>query len=193
MPAPATSGSGATRGTPACGSCAAISGGLSCRPVAVDGGAVLRRGQRPHLPYPLPAVAQTVLAPHAPPAVLALPYPGWLYQELTVDSDADALWSFRQAAASAGHVALAYDYDALKEHQLSLVLNQPGRTISLQGAKTVARKATEAFRDDHEESCAWVGRSQAVPLDLHQLTPVPWEMLRLGPDAPASLHWLWRE
>ncbi len=72
------------------------------------------------------------------------------------------------------------------------MLTQPGRTISLAGAKTVAREAKEAFRNEYEEACAWVGRSKAVPLDLHQLVPVPWEVLRLGPDAPASLRWLWR-
>ena len=159
----------------------------------MDGGSVLRSGRRPRaLPSPAPAFAQPVLAPHAPPDVLALPQPDWLYQELTVTGEGDALWSFRQAAAGAGHVPWAYDYDALEEHWLSLMLNQPGRRISLQGAKIVARETTEAFRDEHEEACAWVGRSKAVPLDLHQLVPVPWEVLRLGPDAPASLSWLWR-
>ncbi|MBD0274678.1 MAG: hypothetical protein ICV73_22455 [Acetobacteraceae bacterium] len=125
--------------------------------------------------------------------MLALPHPDWLYQELTVTGDSDALWSFRQAAAGAGHVPWAYDYDALEEHWLSLMMAQPGRTISLQGAKIVARETKEAFRDEHEEACAWVGRSKAVPFDLHQLVPVPWEVLRQGPDAPASLRWLWRE
>ena len=46
--------------------------------------------------------------------------------------------------------------------------------------------------DEHEEASAWVGRSQAVPLDLHQVVPVPWEVLKLGPDAPGSMRWLWR-
>ena len=31
-----------------------------------------------------------------------------------------------------------------------------------------------------------------MPLDLHQLVPVRWEVLRLGPDALASLRWKWR-
>jgi hypothetical protein len=128
---------------------------------------------------------------------MALPHPDWLYQELTVTAgtapgDGDALWSFRQAAAGAGHVPWVHDYDRLEEHWLSLMLSQPGRTISLQGAKIVAREVKEAFRDEHEEASAWVGRSKAVPLDLHQLVPVPWDILKLGPDAPASMRWLWR-
>ena len=159
----------------------------------MDGGSVLRSGRRPRaLPSPAPAFVEPKLTPHAPPDVLALPHPDWLYQKLTVEGDSDTLWSFRQAAAGAGHVPWAYDYDALEEHWLSLMLNQPGRTISLQGAKIVARETKEAFRDEHEEACSWVGRSKAVPLDLHQLVPVPWEVLRLGPDASASLRWLWR-
>lgn len=160
----------------------------------MDGGSTLKaKGRRPRrLPSPGPPAARPVLVPHAPPDVLALPHPDWLYQELTVAGDGDALWSFRQAAAGCGHVPWVHDYDALEEHWLSLMLNQPGRTISLQGAKIVARETKEAFRDEHEEACAWVGRSKAVPLDLHQLVPVPWEVLRLGPDAPASQRWLWR-
>lgn len=156
------------------------------------GSALKARGRRPRLPSPAPTITQRVLTPHASPDVLALPHPDWLYQELTVTGDADALWSFRQAAAGAGHVPWVHDYDALEEHWLSLMLAQPGRTISLQGAKIVAREVKDAFRDEHEEACAWVGRSKAVPLDLHQLVPVPWEVLRLGPDAPTSQRWLWR-
>lgn len=159
----------------------------------MDGGAFLKpKGRRPRVLPPVPGVAQPVLPPHAPPDVLALPHPDWLYQELTVEGDGDALWSFRQAAAGAGHVPWVHDYDALEERWLSLMLAQPGRTISLQGAKIVAREAREAFRDEHEEACAWVGRSKAVPLDLHQLAPVPWEVLKLGPDAPGALRWLWQ-
>lgn len=62
----------------------------------------------------------------------------------------------------------------------------------MRGAEIVAREAEEAFRDEHEGTCAWAGRSEAVPLDLHRLVPVPWKVLRLGPDAPASLRRLWR-
>jgi hypothetical protein len=130
------------------------------------------------------------MPPHAPPGVMALPHPDWLRQELTVTGDADALWSFRAAAAGAGVVPWVHDWDALEEHWLALMLSQPGRTICLQGAKIVAREARDAMREEHEEAAAWVGRSRACPLDLHSLVPVPWGVLRLGPDAPASMRWL---
>ncbi len=43
----------------------------------------------------------------------------------------------------------------------------------------------------HELAVARVGRSQACPLDLHALVPVPDAVLKLGPDDPVSLAWLW--
>ena len=160
----------------------------------VVGGSVLNPKGRRSRRSPLPAstVAPPELAPQAPPDVMALPHPDWLNQELTLTGDADALWCFRRAATGAGHVPWVHDYDRLEEHWLNLMLAQPGRTISFQGAKTMAREVKEAFRDEHEEASAWVGRSQAVPLDLHQVVPVPWEVLKLGPDAPGSMRWLWR-
>ncbi len=140
---------------------------------------------------PAGAAPRDAAAPHAPPGVMALPHPDWLYHELSVAGDADDLWEFRRAAAGAGVTPWVHDYDALEEHWLALMLLQPGRTISLQGARIVARQVRDAFQEEHEEACAWVGRSQACPLDLHALCPVPWEVLRLGPDAPASMRWLW--
>jgi len=122
---------------------------------------------------------------------MALPHPDWLYQELTVTGEVDALWSFQRAAAGAGVVPWVFDYDRLEEHWLALMLAQPGQTISLRGAKIVAREARDAMREEHDEAAAWVGRSRACPLDLHALVPVPWEVLRLGPDAPASMRWMW--
>jgi hypothetical protein len=38
---------------------------------------------------------------------------------------------------------------------------------------------------------ARVGQSQACALDLHALLPVPKSVLRLGPDHPDALAWLW--
>ena len=140
---------------------------------------------------PSPPPAQPELPPHAPPGVLALPHPDWLRHELTATGDADALRSFRTAAAGAGVAPWVHDRDQLEEHWLALMLAQPGRTISLAGAKVVAREARDAMREEHDEATAWVGRSRAVPLDLHSLVPVPWGVLRQGPDAPASMRWLW--
>ena len=72
------------------------------------------------------------------------------------------------------------------------MLSQPGRTITLRGAKIVAREARdamreEAMREEYEEVAARVGRSRAVPFDLHSLAPVPWEVLRQGPAGRAGL------
>ncbi len=36
-----------------------------------------------------------------------------------------------------------------------------------------------------------LGQSQACPLDLHALLPVPPGVLRLGADHPDALAWLW--
>lgn len=36
-----------------------------------------------------------------------------------------------------------------------------------------------------------VGASQACPFDLHALVAVPNTVLRLGPDDPIALAWLW--
>ena len=124
--------------------------------------------------------------------MLVLPHPDWLYQELTVTGDVDALWAFQRAAAGAGVVPWVHDYDQLEEHWLSLMLLQPGRAISLAGAKIVARQVRDAFQEEHEEACARVGRSQAVPFDLHALEPAPWEVLRQGPDTPEAMRWMWR-
>jgi len=38
---------------------------------------------------------------------------------------------------------------------------------------------------------ARAGRSRACPFDLHQLVPVPEAVLRLGPDHPDAVRWLW--
>jgi hypothetical protein len=71
------------------------------------------------------------------------------------------------------------------------MLLQPGRTISLAGAKIVARQIRDAFQEEHEEASAWVGRSQAVPFDLYALQPVPWEVLRLSDSHPSAMRWMW--
>jgi hypothetical protein len=44
----------------------------------------------------------------------------------------------------------------------------------------------------HALAMTQVGRSQACPLDLHTLVPVPATMLQRGPDDPAALAWLWQ-
>jgi hypothetical protein len=47
------------------------------------------------------------------------------------------------------------------------------------------------WRRRHEIAVARVGSSRACPFDLHALLPVPGEILRLGPDHPQAMLWLW--
>ena len=47
--------------------------------------------------------------------------------------------------------------------------------------------AVRATARDHRR----VGVSQACPFDLHALVPVHDHVLRLGPDDPTALAWLW--
>jgi hypothetical protein len=35
------------------------------------------------------------------------------------------------------------------------------------------------------------GVSTACAFDLHSLVTVPWDILRLGPDAPNAIEWMW--
>lgn len=123
--------------------------------------------------------------------VQALPHPDWLWHRLTVTGDPDQLWAFQRAAAGAGVTPWIYDWDAVEEQLIAAMLQQPRCSVSLPGVKVIARQARTLAQEEHEEACAWVGRSQACPFDLHALVPVPLEILRLGPDAPAARAWLW--
>jgi hypothetical protein len=75
-------------------------------------------------------------------------------------------------------------------HLLAAPSTQP-RTQSVAGARVLAGQLREAVGRRHECAVARVGASQACPFDLHALVPVPDEMLRLGPDDPVALAWLW--
>ena len=63
--------------------------------------------------------------------------------------------------------------------------------MSLAGARIVAGQLRDAVARRHELAASRVGHSQACPFDLHALVPVPGEILRRGPDDPASRAWLW--
>ena len=65
------------------------------------------------------------------------------------------------------------------------------RSLSLDGARALARQLGEAVALRHETAVAQVGRGRACPLDLHVLMPVPEDILALGPDHPEALAWLW--
>jgi hypothetical protein len=45
--------------------------------------------------------------------------------------------------------------------------------------------------EQHEDAVSRVGASKACPFDLHALAPVPFPILRLGPDDPKAMAWMW--
>jgi hypothetical protein len=76
-------------------------------------------------------------------------------------------------------------------HLLAVPPSSQPRTLSVAGARVLAGQLREAVGRRHERAVARVGASQACPFDLHALIPVPDEILRLGPDDPVTLAWLW--
>ena len=140
---------------------------------------------------PTAAARRLPLPSPAPP--LALPHPDWLQTTLTVTGPADAIAAFRAAAAGAGVVPWAADYDRLEEDWFHLLMAPPPRRrgISARGARILARQLREAAWARHEEAVSRVGVSRLCPFDLHALVSVPADILRLGEDHPLAIAWLW--
>lgn len=63
--------------------------------------------------------------------------------------------------------------------------------MSLEGARLLAAELRDAVGRRHALAVARVGLDNKCCFDLHALVPVPGEILRLGPDHPKALHWLW--
>ena len=125
---------------------------------------------------------------------MRLAHTDWLHHRLAIIGAADQLAAFRRAAAGAGIIPWQIDLDRLEEDVFHLLVAPPPpqpRTLSVAGARVLAGQLREAVGRRHERAVARVGVSQACPFDLHALVPVPDEMLRLGPDDPAALAWLW--
>lgn len=122
-------------------------------------------------------------------APLRLPHPDWLLHHLTVAGSNEALAAFRTAAAGAGVVPWQLDVDRMQEdffHHLA-----GAGQLGLHGAEVLAGQLRTAVVLRHASAVARVGRSVACPFDLHALVPVPEPVLRLGPDHPDALAWLW--
>ena len=121
--------------------------------------------------------------------MLCLPHPDWLQHTLTVTGPAAAVTAFRVAVAGAGVVPWVYDYARLAEDWFHLLVAPPPprqRTISVAGARILANQLRDAVWAQHEAAVSQVGVSKACPFDLHALLPVPFAILRLGPDDPQS-------
>jgi hypothetical protein len=122
-----------------------------------------------------------------------LPQPDWVQTMLTVSGPTDAVTGFRAAAAGAGIIPWVYDYDRMEEDWFHLLLAPPAgeRTVSLTGARILARQLREAVWAQHEDAISLVGVSRACPFDLHSLVPVPFDILRRGDDDAQAIAWLW--
>jgi hypothetical protein len=155
---------------------------------AIQDGAAIR--ERTHPPAMVPDVV-TAAAREKPADLLCLPNPEWLPQILTVTGPSAEVAAFRAAASGSGAIAWQRDYERLEEDWVHVLLAPlpAERGISVRGARVVAGQMRElietyearASDDAHRRCC----------LDLNALVPIPEKMLRLGPDDPAVLAWLW--
>ena len=131
-------------------------------------------------------------ADEAPPAVAPAPT-DWLSHNLRIQGPAEDLAAFRAAASGAGIIPWHLDLDRVEEDAFLRLAAPTGqtRTLSLEGARLLAAELRDAVARRHALAIAAVGHSHACVFDLHALLPVPGEMLRLGPDHPDALRWLW--
>ena len=120
-------------------------------------------------------------------------HPDWIDNRLTVTGPVEQVRAFRAAARGCGAVPWVIDYHQIEEELVALLLRDPPerRSIGLAAAKAIAREFCDFIRDGTEQVHSAVGVSTACPFDLHNLVPVPWEILRLGPDHPDAVAWLW--
>jgi len=121
-----------------------------------------------------------------------LPQTDWLYHRLAVTGPNADLAAFRQAAAGAGTIPWSLDPESLEEDWFHLLARPDHRELSLPGARILAGQLREAMERRHALAVSLVGHSRACPFDLHALVPVPAQVLRLGPDHPDALAWLWQ-
>jgi hypothetical protein len=126
-----------------------------------------------------------------PAQFLRLPTPDWLHHRLTITGPAAEVGRFRQAAVGAGIIPWYFDLDRLEEEYFHLLVAPDQRSLSVVGARIFAHQLREAVGRRHDLAVSRVGRSTACPFDLHALLPVPGDILRLGPDDPQALAWLW--
>ncbi len=118
----------------------------------------------------------------------------WLHHRLTVGGPAETVAAFAASAQGAGAIPWSLDAARVEEDLFHRLIAPPApqvRSLSLEGARALARQLTEASVTRHEAALARVGISRACPFDLHALLPVPPDILCLGPDDPEALAWLW--
>jgi hypothetical protein len=71
-------------------------------------------------------------------------------------------------------------------------ISQPAsrRSLSIAGCRILVRQFRDRVEAHHARAMALVGCSQACPLDLNRLLPVPATILQLDPTDPTALAWL---
>ena len=125
---------------------------------------------------------------------LRLPHPDWLHHRLAVIGPAETVAAFEAAAQGAGIIPWQLDRAQIEEDLFHRLVAPPPphrRSLSLEGARALARQLCEAVALRHEIAMAQVGRGRACVFDLHVLVPVPEDILARGPDHPEALAWLW--
>ena len=120
-------------------------------------------------------------------------HPEWLPHVLTVSGPVTDVSAFRRAASGPGIIPWAVDYDRLQEDWVNALLTPPPseRGISVEGARVLAAQLRERLEQQDQRAAEAAVGSRACPLDLDALVPVPARILRLGPDDPAAVAWLW--
>ena len=123
------------------------------------------------------------------------PHTDWLRHDLVVTGPAGDVAALWEAAAGAGAIPWHYPDAALEEEdRVHLLMRPPDGSpgLSLQGARALARMLRSAAEARHGRVLDVVARGdRSCPFDLHALLPVSDALLRLGPDHPACLDWLW--
>jgi hypothetical protein len=65
------------------------------------------------------------------------------------------------------------------------------RSLSLEGCRILAGQLRDAAEARQRRVAERAAASRACPLDLHRLLSVPDRLLKLGPEQPETLAWLW--
>ena len=109
----------------------------------------------------------------------------WLRHVLRISGPAAEVVRFQAAARGAAAIPWHLDLD----HEEARLLG-PMVTEGI-AARVLARELRAAVAAHHARVVAQVAAGGVCPFDLHRLVPVPEAILRLGPDDPASIRWLW--
>ncbi len=128
--------------------------------------------------------------------VLALPHTDWLYHHLQVTGGHADVAAFRAAAAGAGVIPWQHDLGLAAEdwfHRLAVPPAPQRRSLSLEGARILAGQLRDAAAARQRLIAERAATSRGCPLDLHRLLPVPDRLLKLGPEQPETLAWLWAQ